>query len=229
MLFRSRNAGPYGKPGYFLDQTGPETRSRPASHRIATQGGQALRHTSQSARSVAAPYLDQGITMLLLMGRILAAGLFLFAGASHAQVVISQVYGAGGNSGATLRSDYIELHNNGTTAVNLSAWSVQYTSSAGTTWTRTNLTGSIAAGGYFLAAGTSFFVAANMVQGRVVTRAQAARAAHGGTRGALVGVGIAAIANADGGPGWGAGECHARDRRLCRRLSGQENDGRLCG
>lgn len=61
-----------------------------------------------------------------------------------------------------------------------------------------------AAGGYFLAAGTSFFVAANTVKGRVVTRAQAARAAHGGTRGALTGVGIAAIANADGGPGWGA-------------------------
>ncbi len=61
-----------------------------------------------------------------------------------------------------------------------------------------------AAGGYFLAAGTSFFVAANTINGRVVTRAQAARAAHGGTRGALAGVGIAAIANADGGPGWGA-------------------------
>ncbi len=61
-----------------------------------------------------------------------------------------------------------------------------------------------AAGGYFLAAGTSFFVAANTVKGRVVTRAQAARAAHGGTRGALTGLGIAAIANADGGPGWGA-------------------------
>ena len=39
-----------------------------------------------------------------------------------------------------------------------------------------------AAGGYFLAAGTSFFVAANTVKGRVVTRAQAARAAHGGRR-----------------------------------------------
>lgn len=64
--------------------------------------------------------------------------------------------------------------------------------------------GAAAAGGYFLAAGTSFFVAANTVKGRVVTRAQAARAAHGGTRGALTGVGIAAIANADGGPGWGA-------------------------
>lgn len=88
--------------------------------------------------------------MLRFMGRILAAGLFLFAGASHAQVVISQVYGAGGNAGATLRSDFIELHNNGSTAVNLSTWSVQYASSAGTTWNRTNLTGSIAAGGYFL-------------------------------------------------------------------------------
>ncbi len=64
--------------------------------------------------------------------------------------------------------------------------------------------GPAAAGGYLLAAGTSFFVAANMVKGRVVTRAQAARAAHGGTRGALTGLGIAAIANADGGPAWGA-------------------------
>ncbi len=64
--------------------------------------------------------------------------------------------------------------------------------------------GTAAVSGYFLAAGTSFFVAANTVKGRVVTRAQAARAAHGGTRGALTGVGIAAIANADGGPGWGA-------------------------
>ena len=61
-----------------------------------------------------------------------------------------------------------------------------------------------AAGGSFLAAATSFCVAANTVMGGVVTRALAARAAHGGTRGALAGVGIAAIANADGGPGWGA-------------------------
>ncbi|BCT91906.1 nuclease [Lysobacter helvus] len=71
-------------------------------------------------------------------------------GAAHAQVVISQVYGSGGNSGATLKSDFIELRNNGATAVDLSTWSVQYASSVGTTWQRTNLTGSIAAGGYYL-------------------------------------------------------------------------------
>jgi uncharacterized protein len=76
--------------------------------------------------------------------------LFTLVHAVHGQVVISQVYGGGGNSGATLRSDFIELHNNGAAAVDLSAWSVQYTSSTGTSWSRTNLSGSIAAGGYFL-------------------------------------------------------------------------------
>ena len=54
-------------------------------------------------------------------------------------VVISQVYGGGGNSGATLKNDYIELFNRGSVAVSLNGWSVQYASSAGTTWQRTNL------------------------------------------------------------------------------------------
>lgn len=64
--------------------------------------------------------------------------------------------------------------------------------------------GAAAAGAYFLAAGTSYFVAANTVKHRTVTRAQASRAAHGGTRGALTGVAVAAMADADGGPAWGA-------------------------
>jgi hypothetical protein len=61
-----------------------------------------------------------------------------------------------------------------------------------------------AVGGYFLAAGTSFFVAANTVRNGTVTRAQAARAGHGGTRGAAAGAAVAAMARADGGPAWGA-------------------------
>jgi predicted extracellular nuclease len=71
-------------------------------------------------------------------------------GAAQAQVVISQVYGGGGNAGATLKSDFIELRNNGAAAVDLSTWSVQYASATGTSWQKTNLTGSIPAGGYFL-------------------------------------------------------------------------------
>lgn len=64
--------------------------------------------------------------------------------------------------------------------------------------------GAAAGGAYFLAAGTSFFVAANIAKQRTVTRAQASRAAHGGTRGAITGLGVAALADADGGPAWGA-------------------------
>ena len=47
-------------------------------------------------------------------------------------IVISQVYGGGGNSGAPLRNDYIELFNRGTTSVSLSGMSVQYASATGT-------------------------------------------------------------------------------------------------
>jgi DNA/RNA endonuclease G (NUC1) len=73
------------------------------------------------------------------------------------QVVISQVYGGGGNSGATLRNDFIELFNPGTAPVSLAGWSVQYASSTGSTWQVTALSGTIQPGGYYLvqqAAGT---------------------------------------------------------------------------
>jgi hypothetical protein len=65
-------------------------------------------------------------------------------------VVISQVYGAGGNSGASYKNDFIVLFNGGTSAVDLSTWAVHYASSTGAAWIKTNLSGSIAAGGYFL-------------------------------------------------------------------------------
>jgi uncharacterized protein len=70
--------------------------------------------------------------------------------AASPDVVIAQVYGGGGNSGATLTNDYIQLFNRGTTAVDLTGWSVQYASAAGTTWQVTALSGSIAAGAAYL-------------------------------------------------------------------------------
>lgn len=69
---------------------------------------------------------------------------------STPSIVISQVYGGGGNSGATFTNDFIELFNPGSQAVSVAGWSVQYASSVGTTWQVTNLTGSIPAGGYYL-------------------------------------------------------------------------------
>jgi predicted extracellular nuclease len=72
------------------------------------------------------------------------------AGTGQAQVVISQVYGGGGNSGATYKSDFVELHNNGNQALSLAGWSLQYASAAGSSWQVTTLAGSIPAGGYYL-------------------------------------------------------------------------------
>lgn len=73
-------------------------------------------------------------------------------------IVISQVYGGGGNTGATYRNDFIELSNRGTATMNLAGWSVQYASATGTTtWQVTNLSGLLAPGQYYLvqeAAGT---------------------------------------------------------------------------
>jgi len=79
------------------------------------------------------------------------------ASAASPDVVISQVYGGGGNSGATFTHDFVELHNRGTAAVTVTGWSVQYASASGTTWQVTPLTGTIAPGGHYLvqeAAGT---------------------------------------------------------------------------
>ncbi len=50
---------------------------------------------------------------------------------ANAQVVISQVYGGGGNSGATYTHDFIELFNRGNTAVTLSGYTLQYSSATG--------------------------------------------------------------------------------------------------
>ncbi|MBD2089976.1 DUF4347 domain-containing protein [Microcoleus sp. FACHB-1515] len=65
-------------------------------------------------------------------------------------VVISQIYGGGGNAGTTFRNDFIELFNTSATAVDLSGWSVQYAPATSTTWQVTPLSGSIAPFSYYL-------------------------------------------------------------------------------
>lgn len=72
------------------------------------------------------------------------------AQAISSDIVISQVYGGGGNSGATLKNDFIELFNRGTAPVSVNGWSIQYASSAGTTWQKTNLPNVILAPGQYL-------------------------------------------------------------------------------
>jgi predicted extracellular nuclease len=72
------------------------------------------------------------------------------AGAASTGIVISQVYGGGGNSGSVYRNDFVELFNLGSSAINLAGMSVQYASATGTSWLVTNLTGTIQPGQYYL-------------------------------------------------------------------------------
>src|SRR5512146_2583873 len=96
-----------------------------------------------------------------LLGILFLLAGFLPQGVQVAQavspdVVISQVYGGGGNSGGVYTNDFVELFNRGQSTVSLSGWSIQYTSASGTgnfgssTTLITPLSGSLAPGQYLL-------------------------------------------------------------------------------
>ena len=94
------------------------------------------------------------VLALLLVG--LAATAQTPARAGAQDLVVSQVYGGGGNTGAPLTHDYIELFNRGESSIDLGSFSLQYASATGTgnfganAAQLTELSGSIAPGGYFL-------------------------------------------------------------------------------
>jgi uncharacterized protein YdeI (BOF family) len=91
------------------------------------------------------------LTSLLLLSTFLPSGLVQKANASIPEhIVISQVYGAGGNSGALFNKDFIELYNPTDQPVTLDGWTVQYASASGTSWGSTSLSGVIPGYGYYL-------------------------------------------------------------------------------
>ena len=64
-------------------------------------------------------------------------------------VVLAEVYGGGGEQNSYWTNDYIILYNPTSNSVDLSTWSVQYAVFNSSTWTVTNLSGSITANGYY--------------------------------------------------------------------------------
>jgi DNA/RNA endonuclease G (NUC1) len=72
---------------------------------------------------------------------------------SNSPVVISQIYGGGGNSAATYQNDYVQLYNRTDAPVDVTGWTLQYASAAGTSWTNKQpLGGPIAPHTYYLVA-----------------------------------------------------------------------------
>lgn len=106
-----------------------------------------------AASPLALPLSPGRLTVLAGLLATLAAPAF----AESPDIVISQVYGAGGNgSGATVatyKHDFIELFNRSSVAVDISNWSVQYASSGGNSWQVTRIpadTPLLEPGQYFL-------------------------------------------------------------------------------
>ncbi len=79
--------------------------------------------------------------LLAVSGALLAASPAM---AVSADVVISEVYGGGGNSGAMWKNDFVELYNRSDAAVDVTGWVVQYYSGSGSTGGNATLSGSVA-------------------------------------------------------------------------------------
>ena len=85
------------------------------------------------------------ITLLLLLASV--------SGFSQSTtLVISQVYGAGGNTGAIYNADYVELHNVSGTSQSIAGFSIQYGSATGSTFSGVSALPSVSipAGAYYL-------------------------------------------------------------------------------
>ncbi|HZD96491.1 MAG TPA: lamin tail domain-containing protein, partial [Candidatus Sulfotelmatobacter sp.] len=135
--------------------------------------------------------------------------------ASSSGIVISQIYGGGGNAGSTFKNDFIEIFNADGVSVSLNGWSVQYASAAGTTWQVTPLSGSLAPGQYFLiqesqgAGGTTNLPAPNAT-GNIAMSATAGKVALVSNTAALSGgcpVGGAIVDFVGYGTGAGGASC----------------------
>jgi hypothetical protein len=88
----------------------------------------------------------------LVLAVLIACGLLAAPAAQSASpdLVLSQLFAGGGNSGAPFTNDFVELFNRGSSAVDISGWTVQYASSGGSTWQATPLAGTVQPGRYYL-------------------------------------------------------------------------------
>ena len=82
------------------------------------------------------PSITRSLAVALFVSLLVSSGapapLTVTVLAESPGLVISQVYGGGGNTGAPFRNDFVELFNRGSAAVSLAGKSIQYASATGT-------------------------------------------------------------------------------------------------
>lgn len=92
------------------------------------------------------------VVILAALCALLAGAAAAPAGAAGQCLVISEVYGGGGNLGAPYNRDFVELSNRCAQAASLSGFSLQYASASGSFSSVTPLAGTVASRGFFLVA-----------------------------------------------------------------------------
>lgn len=78
-----------------------------------------------------------------------------YAAPDGSNVVINEVYGGGGNSGATISNDFVELYNPTDADIDITGWVLDQQSASGNSGNQTTLAGTVPAGGYFLIKGAA--------------------------------------------------------------------------
>ncbi|MDT4916561.1 MAG: uncharacterized protein QOH89_1261, partial [Pseudonocardiales bacterium] len=100
------------------------------------------------------------ILAALVSTAIASMGLQALAPQAHANpagtdLVINEVYGGGGNSGAPYNADFIELYNPTSTSIPLANYNIGYWSATGGSGGQLHLTGSVPANDTYLIGGTT--------------------------------------------------------------------------
>lgn len=140
-----------GSPGTTVTITGTNF----VNVSSVTFGGiAAVSPTIASATQITVPVPAGAITGTIVvttgLGTATSTTDFTVGTTPTSSIVISQIYGGGGNTGAAYANDFIELYNRGTLAVNITGWSVQYASGTGSNWALTALIGTMQPGHYYL-------------------------------------------------------------------------------
>ena len=93
------------------------------------------------------------LAIALAAGTVSVAAPSALANPQGTNVVINEVYGGGGNSGAKYTHDFVELYNPTERDIDLTGWVLDQQSTAGNSGSKVALRGVVPAGGYFLIQG----------------------------------------------------------------------------
>ena len=103
--------------------------------------------------------MNRSFSLVRLLSLFACCLLAPLSAVSQTRLVISQLYGGGGNTGAQFTNDFVELYNPTTAPISLNGLSLQYAASTSASWNSVSLPNvSIPASHYFLiqaAAGTT--------------------------------------------------------------------------